>query len=408
MALNDPLVHNHVGTNYYSFGVSFRNAPAHLRQHFALTPDQVLHFYHDILPQHHCAGFIVNTCNRTTFFLHGKHNEEVETAYLRLIQERLARVGMDAVDDLNEFGYRFIGIKAVSHLLEVCSGLDSQILGDFEIVGQIKKAFALAKEQGITDGLLERALNTAVHCSRKIKNETGLSSGSASTSYAAASFLRDHLKGISKPRVLILGTGEIGHRTLDNWIAMHSSDGVAIANRTDEKAAAIALKTGAEHLNWSDWKEKINTFDAVVSAVSTPRAILSAEHISPNGPKYFIDLSVPMSIDVSVAELPETALLDVDALSKRVATTMQSRSAALPEAYAIVKETLAKFKETERAHSAVPLIQQVQQELTKQWEARQHDPDKIERLSAKIECRLFEHVRKDPRQIQQLKKWLRE
>lgn len=101
-------------------------------------------------------------------------------------------------------------------------------------------------------------------------------------------------------------------------------------------------------------------------------------------------------------------MLNVDDLSKHVATTMDSRAAALPAAYAIVNETLEKFRETERARSAAPLIHQVQLELAEQWRSKAHDPEKIERLSAKIECRLFEHVRKDPRQIQQLKKWLRE
>jgi len=402
-------VHNPVGYNYYCFGVSHKNAAAELRQFFALTTDQEHEFYERIFPQHQCAGFIINTCNRTTFFLHGKHNEAVEAAYLQLIQnQHLEDSSVTAINDLTEVGYRYIGNKAITHLLELCSGLDSQILGDFEIVGQVKKAFLKAKSHRATDGLLERALNTAVHCSRKIKNETGLSTGSASTSYAAASFLSTRLSAIDRPKVLVLGTGEIGHRTLDNWVALHGPDGVTVANRTDEKAQEIAAKLGVRSIAWNAWKQELNAFDAVVNAAHAPELLVQAHEITANGPKLFIDLSMPMRIDPKIAAIPGAQVLNVDDLSKHVATTMDSRAAALPAAYAIVNETLEKFRETERAHSAAPLIHQVQLELAEQWRSKAHDPEKIERLSAKIECRLFEHVRKDPRQIQQLKKWLRE
>lgn len=399
---------NHIGANYYSFGVSFRNAPAAVRQYMALLPEGELDFYNRIFPENECAGFVVNTCNRTTFFLHGKHPEAIETAYLRYIENRLSEAGVDFPDQPNDLLSRYIGIKAVGHLFEVCAGLDSQILGDFEIVGQVKRAFLKAKELGSANGMLEQAVNTAVFVSRKIKNETGLSSGSTSTSYATAKFLFRRLQNHQDPRVLVLGMGEIGHRTLDNWVAMHGTRGVVVANRTNVTAQEIASELGVDYVAWEDWKARLSEFDAVVSAISAPQVILSADEVCENGPKIFVDLSVPMSIDPAIAQFEETEVLDVDMLSKRVEQTLQSRASAVPQAYGILKEVLEKYKASERAQKAVPMIRQIQNSLEKQWNERKHDPVKIERLSSKIESRLFEHVRKDPNQVQQLKKWLRD
>lgn len=399
---------NHIGANYYSFGVSFRNAPAAVRQYMALLPEGETDFYHRIFPQNECAGFVLNTCNRTTFFLHGKHPEAIETAYLRYIENRLSEASVDFQEEPSTLLSRYIGIKAVGHLFEVCAGLDSQILGDFEIVGQVKRAFLKAKEIGCANGMLEQAVNNAVFVSRKIKNETGLSSGSASTSYATAKFLFRRLQNHEEPRVLVLGMGEIGHRTLDNWVAMHGTRGVVVANRTDKTAQAVAQELGVEYVGWKDWKARLPEFDAMVSAVSSPEVILRGDEVSEKGPKIFVDLSVPMSIDPAVAQKDDTEVLDVDILSKRVEQTLQSRASAVPKAYRILKEVLEKFKASERAQKAVPVIRQIQSTLEKQWNERRHDPVKIERLSAKIESRLFEHVRKDPNQVQQLKKWLRD
>ena len=152
------------GYNWYTFGITHQHASAEDRQLFALSSEELTQYYEHIFPENECAGFITNTCNRTSFFLFGKHPEHIEQHFLQSRNQ----------SDILEIGERHIGRKALNHLFEVIAGLDSQILGDFEIVGQIKAAFDASKNHGATLGIVEKLVNQAIHSSRRIKNETNL------------------------------------------------------------------------------------------------------------------------------------------------------------------------------------------------------------------------------------------
>lgn len=380
---------------WYSFGVSYRKADLATRQNFAMSDEEIVLNYLEIFPRHQCYGFIINTCNRLTFFLLGKHPERVERDFY-------ARHAADP----EEIGYRFIGKKALVHLMEVGAGMDSQILGDFEIIGQVRRAFELAKAHGCGVGPLEKLINHTVHASRRIKNETTLSSGTASVSYAAVKFLENHLAHFAHDPVLVLGMGEIGKRAVDNLVAARGPENIYVSNRNPEKSRAVAERLGVQILPWAAWKGQLANFCGVISAVSAAAPIITANDLGLAGPEVLLDLSMPPSIDPAVSRIPGTTVYNVDEISAHLQAQLSRRAAALPEARGIVREELEKFLEWEVAQEATPVIQRVHESLAQKWTEEAKDVEKIDRISQKIECRLFNEVRKDPSRVRDIERWL--
>lgn len=384
------------GYNWYAFGITHKHAAAEERQEFALSEPQLEHFFRETFPQNECAGFITNTCNRTSFFLFGKHPENVEKAFLK---ER-------GYSDISEIGDRYIGKKAINYLFEVMAGLDSQILGDFEIVGQMKAAFDKSKTYGSGLGIIEKLVNQAIHSSRRIKNETGLSGGTSSTSYAAVQFLKSSLPNFASAKILVLGMGQIGKRTLDNLVAEKGPENIFIANRSFSKSERQAALHHVNALSWDSAFAQLREFDAIVSAVSAPEPVFTAEILANSKTKCIVDLSIPFSVAEDVQNELDIEVANVDQLSSAIATQMEQRKKWVPRAHEIIREELDKYKEWELAVDAVPTIKELQRKLQEEWSSKHTDLEKIERISAKIEARLFERIRKNPKELKALKKQL--
>jgi glutamyl-tRNA reductase len=385
-----------IGYNWYAFGITHKHAAAEKRQNFALSEAQLETYFQELFPQNECAGFITNTCNRSSFFLFGKHPENIEKAFLE----------STGYSDIFEIGDRYIGKKAINYLFEVMAGLDSQILGDFEIVGQMKAAFEKSKAQGAGLGIIEKAVNQAIFTSRRIKNETGLSSGTSSTSYAAVQFLKSSLPDLSLARILVLGMGQIGTRTLDNLVSEKGAKNIFIANRSIAKTDKQAALYNVQALTWDEAFEKIGEFDAIVSAVSALQPIFTTAIVSKINATCIVDLSIPISVADDVQKEVNIKFANVDQLSSVIATQMEQRKKWVPRAHKIIREELNKYKEWELAMDAAPTIKKLQRRLHEEWSAKHDDLEKIERISAKIEARLFERIRKNPKELKELQKQL--
>ena len=384
------------GYNWYAFGITHKHAAAEKRQKFALSEPEFEHFFRETFPQNECAGFITNTCNRTSFFLFGKHPENVEKVFLE----------ESGYNDISEIGDRYIGKKAINYLFEVMAGLDSQILGDFEIVGQMKAAFDKSKTYGSGLGIIEKLVNQAIYSSRRIKNETGLSGGTSSTSYAAVQFLKSSLPNFTSAKILVLGMGQIGKRTLDNLVAEKSTENIFIANRSFSKSERQAALHHVKALSWDSAFSQIKEFDAIVSAVSAPEPVFTAEILTNSNTKCIVDLSIPFSVAEDVQNELDIEVANVDQLSSAIARQMEQRKKWVPRAHEIIREELDKYKEWELAVDAVPTIKELQRRLQEEWYSKHSDLEKIERISAKIEARLFERIRKNPKELKALKKQL--
>ncbi len=368
--------------NWYVFGISHQKADYALRGHFSLSAEDILRYYRSVFPISGCQGFILSTCNRTAFFLNGRHPKFIE-------QQFRSEKGIEAYDSVT---YRHEGKAALAHFFEVAAGLDSQIIGDFEIIGQLKRAAILAKQMGVLGGETERLTNSATYCSRRIKNETGLSNGSSSVSYACVRMMKDKLNDFGSARILIIGLGEMGNHVLENSLKHKEAPGIWVSNRSDEKALMAVKKFGVNHVDFQHIGTMAPEFDAIVNASAAPYPLLSEKEIQANQrTKLFLDLAMPAALP---ADTQHHRVFQVDEISASIATDLKKRTQEIPRAKRIVQEELNEFIRWQRARKVSPAIQVLGLALTKKL----GDHPKSENLQfrrKRLEARLFQSVKNE-------------
>jgi glutamyl-tRNA reductase len=233
----------------------------------------------------------------------------------------------------------------MEHLFNVSAGLDSQILGDYEIIGQLKKAVNIARKMGFIQAFTDRLVNTVLQASKNIKNNTGLSGGTVSVSFAAIQYIREHIKEIDRRRIVLLGTGKIGSATCLNLVDYLGASHITLLNRTPEKAAVLAGKLGLQYAPMEDMEAQVAAADIILVATDAAQPILHTHHLTGYGNKLVIDLSIPYNVAPEVRHLPNITLVNVDELSKLKDETLQKREAEVPHARAIIARHIEAFHE---------------------------------------------------------------
>src|SRR6185437_5867074 len=228
----------------------------------------------------------------------------------------------------NEMAYCKQGLKAIHHLFDVAAGLDSQILGDYEIVGQIRQAMKFAKEREFIHIFLERTLNQVLQSSKEIKNQTTLSDGTVSVAFAAVHYIRENIEEIKNKQILLLGTGKIGGNACKNMVDYLGTTNITLINRTNEKAENLASLLHLRHASMDQLTEEIRKADIILVATNATEPVITIDQLLPfKENKLLIDLSIPCNVDKAVAELPFITLIDVDSLSRMKDETLQKRAA---------------------------------------------------------------------------------
>ena len=246
---------------------------------------------------------------------------------------------------------------ALNHLFRVAGGLESQIIGDFEIIGQIKKAYnRFKKEKKNSNPYLERAINSAIQISKKIKNETGISNGAASVSYAAVYYILNHQKNISDKNILLLGVGEIGQNTVENLMKHIYQPNIKIANRSSEKAEKIAEKYNIPNIPFENFESELQKTDILIVATGAKTPIINKNHLKHGKKTLVIDLSIPNNVDKNIKEIDGVTLIDIDGLSSQIQETMEQRRKEIPKAEDIIKLMMKDFLEWEKTRKMVPKI----------------------------------------------------
>ena len=336
--------------NFQVVGISFKKTDVSTRSAFSIAAERAAELYRRAPSE---ADFVVlSTCNRTEIY--GKPTSK----YFDFL-EMLA--GDFDVKNIEKFTYKKRGIDAVRHLFLVTSGLDSQILGDYEIVGQIKKSFAAAKLLGNPSGLTERIFNAALQVSKKIKNETRLSDGSLSVAHAAVSLLKKDIKAggdsFSNKKIALIGLGNIGLLTLKNLLKVVDSQQVTLVNRTFDLAENVAAEFGCCVAEFSDLEKIVAASDVIFTAATAPRPFLTPQYFSSESVshgvtlshpvtcrKIVFDLAVPPNVAADVRHLPNVRFYDVDSISKLTDSTRANRHADLPKAIEIVDNQLVELE----------------------------------------------------------------
>jgi glutamyl-tRNA reductase len=346
MTYNDPIFY-HLG--YFSVvGTNFTKADTQVRGQFAIGNESVKEFYSRIKRLGISDSFIISTCNRTEFY--GCAPENV------LKKEVMNQLDI-AEKAFDEYFYIKTGVDAVRHFFRVTSGLDSQIIGDYEIVGQVKKAIQFSREGGMIGTLTDRISNFAFQASKEVKTRTNLSSGKYSVSYAAAELIQTESEGIEPKRILIIGTGEIGKAMAKNLREYFPTCQLTLTNRTRAHAEELALQVNASVLPFEEIIKHLHEFDAIITAANSDKFLIESSQASYLSKAFFLDLSIPQVIDPKIKQKSNIKLFSVDEISSFHNELIKQRHLEVPKAELILEEFIHKLMEWQNVFFHREIIQ---------------------------------------------------
>jgi len=222
------------GKHFYTIGLSYKKADAEIRGHFSLTEESKQRLLEQAKNEGIDGILVTSTCNRTEIYGFAQHPFQL----IKLLCEHTH----GTVEEFEKVAYVYKNKQAISHIFKVGTGLDSQILGDFEIISQLKIAFVRSKKLGLVNTFFERLVNAVIQASKRIKNETEISSGATSVSFASVQYILKNFENVSEKNILLFGTGKIGRNTCENLIKHTRNNHITLINRTKDKAEKIAGK----------------------------------------------------------------------------------------------------------------------------------------------------------------------
>jgi glutamyl-tRNA reductase len=320
-------------------GVNFRKTSVEIRSRFAFTTEGIRKLYEDKSFKSPPDFFILSTCNRTEIY----STEHKSETLFRL----LANHNGITEQETKQYAFVKTGEEAVKHLFRVAAGLDSQIIGDYEIIGQLKNAFMLAKSHDRISGLMEKLVNSALQASRQVKSRTSLSDGTTSVSYAAIQLLKQHINDAGALHVCLLGLGKIGTLTLKNLRHYLPQHRVTLVNRNESKAEIAAEEFKIDYAPFENQQDILNKADILIVATGADHPIISAAEIEAGKVRMIFDLSVPSNVDPAVRNVKGVQLFNIDELSQIVNSAIEARRTEIPLAESIIDEHFNEFRQWE-------------------------------------------------------------
>ena len=341
--------------NFYVAGINYKKSDACTRGQYAVSNDQ----YKIILQKAPEFGlnelFVLSTCNRTEIYGFAQHPNQ-------LIELLCSTVSGDS-KTFSDAAYIKSGIEAVEHVFSVGAGLDSQILGDYEIVGQLKNSVKFAKENGFIGAFSERLINSVLQASKLIKNTTNLSGGTVSVSFAAVQYIKNYFATITNKKILLLGTGKIGRNTCKNLVDYLSTRNITLINRSLDKAKELATELELSYAPLEDLPQAIENADIILVATNSPEPTILKDHLLNKSKKLIIDLSVPFNVEVNAQHLPNVHLVNVDELSKLKDETLRMRMAEVPKARTIINLLMEEFNDWCEMRKHAPMLKALKTKL---------------------------------------------
>jgi len=345
-------------SGFYVVGINYKKTDAAIRGQFAVSNEQYAHLL-TLAPSFHLSElFVLSTCNRTEIY--GFADNAGQLAGL------LCSGTTGNSQTFLDMAYIKRGAEAIEHLFLVSAGIDSQILGDYEIVGQIKQAVKFARERQFIGAFLERLVNCVLQSSKSVKNQTELSGGTVSVSFAAIQYIKERFTDLpdgSGKQILLIGIGKIGRNTCRNMVDYLGTRNITLMNRTEERAAELAAETGVGYAPLSEIGAYVSKADIILVATNAEHPTLLCSHLEGQGDKLVIDLSIPCNVEKAAAQLPGLTLINVDDLSKIKDETLQKRQAEVPKARAIIAEHIAELMDWHAMRKHVPVLKAVKTKL---------------------------------------------
>ncbi len=339
----------------YTIGLNYKKADAAIRGKFSLDEPTMDKLLQQAKKQGIDGLLVTSTCNRTE--LHGFAQHPFQLIKL------LCDNTIGTVEEFQEVAYVYKNNEAISHLFRVGTGLDSQILGDFEIISQLRQSFNRSKKHEIANPFLERLCNSVIQASKRIKNDTEISSGATSVAFASVQYIFKNVPDISEKNILLFGTGKIGRNTCENLIKHTNNSHITLINRTKDKAEKIAGKFNLLVKNYGDLQTEIRNTDVLIVATGAQSPTITKELIYTKKPLLILDLSIPKNVADNVVDLPNVNLVHLDHLSQITDETLERRKQFIPEAEAIIEKIKDEFIQWLETRKFAPVIKALKKKL---------------------------------------------
>jgi glutamyl-tRNA reductase len=348
----------------HSIGISHHTASVEVRERMWLSNDEIRSALARLKEQHFEECVLVSTCNRTELYGLGPETGVDEGALKSFL---IDFKGAGGIVEAGHFSGATAG-AAVNHLFKVASGIDSLVIGDIQILGQVKDAFGMAKETGTMGPIMNRLMQATLHVGKRVRTETSICEGAVSVSYAAVELASKIFADLSKKSVLLIGAGETGELTLKHLVGKGIGK-IMIANRTREKSELLAAANGGTVVAYDHMVDALRTADIVITSVTAPSYIVQPDDTHKvmkqrsNNPLFIIDIGVPRNVNPLCKKIENVFLYDMDSLSAIVDKNLDKRKAEVPRVTTIIREELAEFFRWQNALEVGPTIQQFRETL---------------------------------------------
>jgi len=347
-------------TNFYVIGISYRSADLFTRGKYSLSKEQRLRILEKAKFHNIREIFVSSTCNRTEIYSIVNNPS--------ILVNLLCENSNGDLETFENLGYVFKNTEAINHIFKVGTGLDSQILGDFEIIGQLKSSVNHSKEKNLIGNFMERLMNCVIQSSKRIKTETKISSGATSMAYAAVQFIINEVDDVSNKNVLLIGTGKIGRNTCENLLKHTENKKITVINRSIEKAVTLGHKFDVLVKDFSEIYSEIDKADIVVLATGAEEPLIKNSLLKNKRNLLIVDLTIPSNIQIDES-LKNVRIVNLDELSMVTHNTLSERRKHIPKAQEIIEEIKQEFIQWVYDRRYAPALKALKDKLIKQQDA---------------------------------------
>ena len=343
------------------FGLNHKSAPIEIREKFVFCEEDIKRFVPQLKAKGIHGAVVISTCNRTEIYF--ELEDKSLSSDFDLIGDTLISY-RKVTPAVKIHFYQIKNDDAVHHLFRVVSGLDSMALGEYQIVGQIKDAFNISKQNEFCSSVLFKLFNDALKTGKQVRTDTALNKGAVSVSYAGVELAGKKLQNLSSHAVLLVGAGQTSELTLLNLIKKECNQ-FTVVNRTQEKACELAEKYQCKVGDFNQLGALLVKNDIVISSTASKTALFTADMVRKamaernNQPLLFIDLSVPRNVAREVGDIENVHVYDIDALNEVIGDNLDMRKGEICHAEFIIEESVSEFSQWHAIHALAPTFQNI-------------------------------------------------
>jgi glutamyl-tRNA reductase len=345
----------------HCLGLSHQTAEVSIREQLVLNQEEILAYWKKISSKGEASEIVfLSTCNRVEIYAVSDH------AIFEILEKNLKEM-VSFQNSINHSFYKLVDEQVVSHLFRVASGLDSMVLGEPQILGQVSDSYELGLELGSSGKVLSKLFQMAIHTGKRVRTETDICKNSSSVSSLAAQIASQKVKDIIKAKIVFLGAGEMAELAVES-LRKRGAKNFSVISRTISSACGLAKKWDGDAGTMDSLDGALEDADILITSTSAPHTLILKPMMElvmnqrPNRPMVIIDIAVPRDVDPDVNTLANVFVYDIDGLNKIVNEGMDNRSQEVPKVEIILKEEYLSFKEFLSSLKVVPVITEIRQQ----------------------------------------------